>query len=132
MQHPSDASEPRPLTARARDYAILGGGVGGFVGACMATRHHASAFGGAAVAGAASAALAASFIGLRHAIVQGQFEQDREAVSGLAAGSLGLFVRTVQAGPQAGGAAGFGCFIAGCTLHHAHRWWLQARLANGW
>ena len=57
----------RPLIDRARDYGIFSGLCGGFVGACMTTRHHASAFAGALFLGGSSALLGASFIGLRGA-----------------------------------------------------------------
>ena len=127
--HPREA---RPLAERARDYAIVVGGSGAFAGACATTVHHGSAFRGAAFVGVPAATIAASFIGLRHLLLQGQFENDKEAVSGLAAGILGLGLGTLRAGPQVGATAGFGAFCAGCVLHHAHRWWLHARLVNNW
>ena len=123
---------PRPLTERALDYAIICGASGGFVGACMTTRHHLSAFSGALGLGGACAVLGASFIGLRHAIVQGDFSNDTEVVSGLAAGSLAVVVRTVVAGPRSGSIGGAFWFCAGCAGHHAHRYWLNLRLNRGY
>ena len=109
---------PRPLLERARDYAIVSGASGGLLGACMSTRHHASAMSGALFLGTASGFLGASFIGLRHALIQGDFSQDREAVSGLAAGTIAMAVRTVVAGPKSGATAGAFFFFAGCAGHH--------------
>lgn len=133
VKTPSRPPPPvRSLPERALDYAMLSGAGGGFVGACMVTRHHISAWKGAAGLGGASALLGASFIGLRHALLQGDFSQDREAVSGLAAGGLAMVVRTIIAGPQSGGLAGALFFTAGCAGHHAHRYWLNYRLSHGW
>ena len=120
----------RPLAERARDYAIVSGASGAFIGACVATRQHISAFRGALFVGSCSAALACTFIGLRHAILMGDFTQDREAVSGLAAGVMAFATRFVIAGPQAGAVAGGMFFVGGCAAHHAHRWWLLWRLTE--
>ena len=121
----------RPLGERARDAAIFAGGVGAFFGACAATLQHASAFTGMAVVGGGSAAAAASFVGMRHAIVQGDFRQDNEVVSGLAMGTIALVSRTLARGPRAGAFSGGAWFVGGCSLHHAHRYWLNWRLAKG-
>ena len=123
---------PRPLLERARDYAIVSGASGGLLGACLSARHHASAVSGALFLGTASGFLSASFIGLRHALIQGDFSQDREAVSGLASGTIAMAVRTVVAGPKSGATAGAFFFFAGCAGHHAHRWWLHLRLTRNW
>ena len=80
--------------------------------------------------GSGSAALAASFIGLRHTILQGDFRTDTEVVSGIALGTLAACVRTLVAGRQAGATAGGVWFVGGCALHHAHRYWLNYRLTH--
>lgn len=122
----------RPLFDRCRDYAAVCGTSGAVAGACLATKQHASAFGGALYVGIYTAGLTAGFIGMRHALVQGQWEQDKEAVSGLAAGSLAMAVRTLEAGPRSGCLAGGFFFFTGCIGHHIHRYWLQLRLQKGW
>jgi hypothetical protein len=129
---PTSGVPIRPLQDRARDYGILVGGGGSIIGACLSTHQHASAFVGALYGASVGGVLAASFIGLRHALLQGRFEDDREAVSGLAAGTIALTVRTVTAGPRSGAIAGTTWFVGGCVLHHAHRWWLHHRLVKGW
>ena len=98
----------------------------------MTTRHHVSAFTGAAAAGSLGAFYAASFIGLRHLIIQGNWREDREAVSGLAAGMLAGTSRALTDGPRVGALAGMYWFIGGCAAHHAHRYWLYYRLRQGW
>lgn len=120
----------RPLAERARDYAIVSGASGALLGACVATRQHISAFRGAFFVGSCSAVLASTFIGLRHAMTMGDFNQDREVVSGLAAGVMAFSTRFVIAGPQAGAVAGGMFFVGGCAAHHAHRWWLLWRLTE--
>ena len=122
----------RPLPERARDSAIFAGGIGGFAGACVSTLRHSSAFMGMALGATSSAAFAVGFVSLRHLIVGGDFRQDQEIVSGMALGTLGMGIRTMAAGRQAGAFAGATWFAAGCTLHYAHRYWLNWRLAKGY
>ena len=122
----------RPLPERARDSAIFAGGIGAFAGACFSTLRHSSAFWGMALAGSGAAAFAAGFVGLRHLIVAGDFRQDSEVVSGMALGTLGMGIRTLAAGRQAGAYAGATWFVGGCVLHHAHRYWLHWRLTKGY
>ena len=118
----------RPLAERACDTAIFCGGIGSFVGACISTFRFGTVVYGIAVAGVGSAAMGASFIGLRHAIVQGDFEQDAEPVTGLAMGTIATVATTISSGSRAGALSGGVWFMGGCALHHAHRYWLAYRL----
>ena len=107
MAQPRSADSPRPppvrpLVERARDARIFCGGVGGFVGACASTYKFGSVVYGIIFAGGSSAVLGASFVGIRHVIVAGDFRQDGEAVSGLAMGTLAALTRTAAAGGRAG------------------------------
>ena len=107
MAQPRSADSPRPppvrpLVERARDAGIFCGGVGGFVGACASTYKYGSVVYGIIFAGGSSAVLGASFVGIRHVIVAGDFRQDGEAVSGLAMGTLAALTRTAAAGGRAG------------------------------
>lgn len=122
----------RPLSDRARDTAIFAGGIGAVGGACASTFQHASAFLGMAVFGGGTAALAASFVCLRHVLVQGDFRKDNEAVTGIAMGTLVACVRTGAAGGRAGAIAGGLWFFGGSALHYAHRHWLSWRLRYGY
>lgn len=122
----------RPVVERVCDYAALTGSMGGLVGACVAARHEVPILRYMLTVGGGSALLAGSFIGLRHTLLQGRWEQDSEAVSGFTAGTLGLFTVTLLSGAQAGARAGVACAVGGGALHYAHRWWLHARLANEW
>ena len=123
---------PRPVIDRARDYALLTGAAGSIIGACVAARHDAPMLSSVITVGGGGAALAAGFIGLRHALLQDQWEKDNEAVSGLSAAALGATTATFLAGPRAGTNAAFVCFVGGGVLHYAHRWWLHVRLRDGW
>lgn len=126
----SAAPPVRPLTERARDSAAIGGACGSMVGACLAARHEASLLGGALYFGGGWAALGVSFVALRHVILQGQFEDDREGVSGLAAGVIAITGGTARLGRKWGARLGIAAFFGGCTAHYAHRWWLHARLGS--
>lgn len=75
--------------------------------------------------------MAASFIGLREVLLQGRWNEDREAVSGLAAAVIGG-CSGLRAGPQVAARTAMVAFVGGCALHHAHRWWLYARIVNEW
>ena len=121
----------RPLSERARDTAIVTGGVGGFCGACAATLRFTSAFWGLAVVGSSSAALGASFIGLRHVIVNGDFRQDSEVVSGIAMGTLAALAAIATSGRKVAAVTGSVWFVGGCISHYAHRHWLHYRLTRG-
>ena len=123
---------PRPVIDRARDYALLTGAAGSIIGACVAARHDAPMLSSVITVGGGGAALAAGFIGLRHALLQDQWEKDNEAVSGLSAAALGATTATFLAGPRAGTNAAFVCFVGAGVLHYAHRWWLHVRLRDGW
>ena len=120
----------RPLPVRLRDYALIAGPLGGLGGACLAARHQTSLIGGTARLGSAAALLTTAFVGLREAQLQGHWEQDREGVSGLAAGVLGLAVFGLRFGGKAGARAGIAGMFGGSALHYAHRWWLHARLRD--
>ena len=132
MSSTSSSSPPpvRDIVVRLRDNAIVASSCGAFLGACMATRQHASAFSGMMYGGAAGAALATSFIGLRHGLIQGRWEEDREVVSGLSAATIGAVATALRpnSSPPAIARSGLNWFLGGCALHYAHRWWLYYRL----
>lgn len=118
----------RPFEERLRDSALAAGALGSFVGACLAARHERSLISGVAWPGASAALLVAAFIGLREAQLQGRWEEDREGVSGLAAGVIGCAIFSKTHGAKAGARAGLAGMFGGAALHYAHRWWLHARL----
>ena len=133
MERDDDAvPRPRPVIERVTDYALVTGVAGGVVGACVAARHDAPLLSSACTVGGGGAALVAGFIGLRHALLQDQWEKDNEAVSGLSAAVLGATTGTFLSGPRAGTNAALVCFVGGSALHYAHRWWLHVRLRDGW
>ena len=121
-----------PVLERARDFAIAAGGPGSVIGACVAARHEASILTGVVALGGGTAALAAAFIGLRHALLQDRWEQDSEVVSAFAAGALGGTTGLAFSTPTAGVRVGILSFVGGGMLHYAHRWWLHFRLKDGW
>jgi len=130
----SDAAEliaaapaPRPVWDRARDHAAVFGACGALTGACVAARNDAPVLVNALQFGMPAALTAATFVGLRHALLQGQWEQDREAVSGLAAGALGVAIGSMRS-PAWGARLGAASFVGGSLLHYAHRWWLRSEL----
>ncbi|KAL1515757.1 hypothetical protein AB1Y20_002373 [Prymnesium parvum] len=127
------ASDVAPLSQRMRDHAIVAGSIGAYSQAIHAARHGVPVLHGAFFGGAACATIAASFIGTRHLLLQGQWHEDREGVSGLAASIVGGSFALVANPRMVGHAAGY-CFLGGCMLHYAHRWWLHYRLAwqMGW
>ena len=99
-----------PISARLRDYALLSGACGGAVGACSAASFDTPIAYGFCWVGATWAAAAAAFVGVRHALLQDRWEDDREGVSGVALQGAG---------------AGFALGFIG---HFAHRLWLRRRL----
>lgn len=128
-QHTRDAaSSVRPLGDRARDTAIFCGGIGGFFGACASTYRVGSVVPGVVFLGGMSAVASASFIGLRHAFVQGDFRKDGETVSGLAMGTVAMVLATAGVGRRVGSLAAGAGFLGGFGLHYAHRHWLYYRL----
>jgi hypothetical protein len=120
----------RPVLERVRDYAIVAGGSGGLLGACLAARHGASMFVSIGLFGGSTAAAASGFIGLRYALLQDRWEEDVEAVSGLAAGAIGGIAGGFAGGARGAARTGMVCFFAGGALHFAHRWWLHWRLSR--
>ena len=129
---PLAAAPVRPVIERVRDYAIVGGVTGGIYGACVAARHEAPILLATACTGGGVAFLAGSFIGLRHALIQGRWEEDNELVSGVTAGALGFVTVSLMSNPRAGARAAALCTLGGSVLHYAHRWWLHARVVKGW
>jgi hypothetical protein len=121
-------ADVRPLSVRARDYALVAAALGGTFQATHAARHDAPILISAARTSFIFGAAAASFIGLRHAMLKGQWEDDREGISGMAAGIVGGTIATLGWGPRFGSTAGAGCLVAGAALHYVHRWWLHGRL----
>ena len=132
-QRRGSASAPppvRPLSERARDVAGACGACGALTGACLAAQSETLILGGALYGGTGAAALGGSFVALRHGLLQGRWEQDREGVSGLAAGVIGLILGTARGGRRVGAQLGIVTFFGGCGLHYAHRWWLHWRLTG--
>jgi hypothetical protein len=78
-----------PVSARLRDYALLSGACGGAVGACSAASFDTPIAYGFCWVGATWAAAAAAFVGVRHALLQDRWEDDREGVSGVAGAVVG-------------------------------------------
>lgn len=121
----------RPLVERARDASIATGGSGAFAGACIWAYKGRSALLGAAVWGSSLAALGGAFVGLRYAIIGGDFRQDKEVVTGLAMGMLASGTIAPTVSPRAGAFAGGAGFVGGCLMHYAHRYWLHFRWSRG-
>ena len=117
-----------PVSARLRDYALLSGACGGAVGACSAASFDTPIAYGFCWVGATWAAAAAAFVGVRHALLQDRWEDDREGVSGVAGavvGGAGAAVRLGRGVALQGAGAGFALGFIG---HFAHRLWLRRRL----
>ena len=117
-----------PVSARLRDYALLSGACGGAVGACSAASFDTPIAYGFCWVGATWAAAAAAFVGVRHALLQDRWEEDREGVSGVAGavvGGAGAAVRLGRGVALQGAGAGFALGFVG---HFAHRLWLRRRL----
>ena len=125
----ASAPEVRPLPDRARDYAVAAGVCGGLAGACGAARHGAPVLVGGFHTAMQCGAISAAFIGLRALLLQDRWEEDREGVSGLAAGIIGGGTTALRHGSRAGIIVGAGSFAAGASLHYLHRWWLHTRVA---
>lgn len=126
--------EVAPLMERMRDYGILAGTLGGCLRAIHTARHDVPIILSAIWSSGTCAALAATFIGLRHVILQGRWQEDREMISGLALGVVGGGYAIPWMSTRAAGHVALGCFLGGCVAHYAHRWWLHYRLAwnMGW
>lgn len=119
----------RPLHERVRDYALVSGGGGAVVGATLAAARGGQLLHGATWVGGYWALAASVFVSLRHAILQERWQEDREAVSGIAAATVGAGATTLSGAQRRTVAqTAFLCFLGGFTLHYFHRWWLRARL----
>ena len=62
------------------------------------------------------------FLGVRALLIQDDWANDREGVSGMAAAIVGGSFAGLHAGRRAALPVSAGCFAAGFTLHYAHRW----------
>ena len=118
----------RPLPDRARDCALAAGGVGAVWGATVAAAEGGAIPHGAAWVGSRWAAAAAAFIGLRHLILQGDWRNDREAVSAVAAAAVGGGAAALQRAWRRLRIVSAVSFVTGFGGHYLHRWWLRARL----
>ena len=126
--------EVAPVAERIRDYGGIFGACGASLRAMHAAAHNAPVVLPALLSGATWAGLMASFIGLRHLIMQEGYHEDREGVTGLALGIVSGGYTAVAIHPRLTGRAALFGFAGGCGLHYAHRWWLHYRLAwnMGW
>ena len=116
------------MQERARDYAIVAAASGGALAAINAGYHGAPVLMNGIKAAALYGAGAASFIGLRHLMLDGRWHEDREGISGLAACLVGGMFGTLRGGVAQGKRSGAAGLLVGCAGHYVHRWWLHARL----
>eukprot|EP00965_Chrysotila_dentata_P209398 6185269-Pleurochrysis_carterae.AAC.4 len=117
----------RPLHLRLRDHAIAYGTVGAVVGMAHRAAHDAPLLGGCVYVGGSWAASAAAFVGIRHALIKGDWKQDREAVSGVAGAIVGAGVAVVSGNVAMIQRISIAGFMAGFAGHFAHRFWLRYR-----
>jgi len=122
--------EVRPVHIRIRDYAIVGGSAGALAGAIRRAVLDLPVLEGAAWISVHWAAAAGSFIGLRHLLVRGDWREDREVVSGMAASAVGAGSALLHRQPKMMGHMAIYGFFGGCAAHFSHRWWLRWRLAR--
>lgn len=121
----------RPWRDRVRDTAIVAGVGGSVSGAVLVYGESASVavmLRGALWAGGHWAIAAAAFVGLRQAMLQDRWQEDREVVSGSAAAFVGAAVGAARGGPRAMGQSALAGFFGGCALHWLHRHWLRHQL----
>ena len=118
---------PRPLSERVLDYGILSGFCGGTYGAMSAARRGSSVLLGTLWIGGHWVLASSCFLGVRALLIQDNWANDREGVSGMAAAITGSFFAGMHAGPRAVPRACAGCFVGGFAMHWAHRWCAPCR-----
>ena len=119
---PSSFPPPRPLMERVRDYGAISGGCGAVYGAMAAARQGVPMLGATVWIGGHWAVASSCFLGVRALLIQDDWANDREGVSGMAAAIVGGSFAGLHAGRRAALPVSAGCFAAGFTLHYAHRW----------
>lgn len=127
---PVELPWPRPFAERVRDYSAIAAYLGGTYGAATAAKHGAPLLGGAVWIGGHWVLVTGSFLGIRELLIQDRWERDREGVSGLAAAIIGGGVAAAHLGRRAAAPVSAGCFVGGCALHYAHRWFLRFRMEH--
>lgn len=113
---------PRPLSERVLDYGIISGMFGGTYGAMSAARQGSSLLLGTLWVGGHWVVATSCFLGVRTLLIQDDWANDREGVSGMAAAITGAGIAGLHAGPRAVPRACAGCFVGGFVMHYAHRW----------
>ena len=113
---------PRPLSERVVDYGILSGICGGTYGAMRAARHGSSTLIAALWVGGHWVLASSCFLGARELLIQGDWANDREGVSGMAAAITGGGFAGLYVGRKAIPRACAGFFVGGFAMHYAHRW----------
>ena len=113
---------PRPLSERVVDYGILSGICGGTYGAMRAARHGSSTLIAALWVGGHWVLASSCFLGARELLIQDDWANDREGVSGMAAAITGGGFAGLYVGRKAIPRACAGFFVGGFVMHYAHRW----------
>ena len=113
---------PRPLSERVVDYGILSGICGGTYGAMRAARHGSSTLIAALWVGGHWVLASSCFLGARELLIQDDWANDREGVSGMAAAITGGGFAGLYVGRKAIPRACAGFFVGGFAMHYAHRW----------
>ena len=120
----------RPLGARARDYALVCGAAGCVAGAAQRAAYELPVLAGGVRVGVHWACAAAAFVGLRHVLTRGEWREDREVVSGIAASAVGAGSALMRGQPRQAPHLAIGGFFGASAAHFAHRWWLRYRIAR--
>ena len=113
---------PRPLSERVVDYGILSGICGGTYGAMRAARHGSSTLLAALWVGGHWVLASSCFLGARELLIQDDWANDREGVSGMAAAITGGGFAGLYVGRKAVPRVCAGFFVGGFAMHYAHRW----------
>ena len=113
---------PRPLSERVVDYGILSSICGGTYGAMRAARHGSSTLIAALWVGGHWVLASSCFLGARELLIQDDWANDREGVSGMAAAITGGGFAGLYVGRKAIPRACAGFFVGGFAMHYAHRW----------
>ena len=104
------------------DYGILSGICGGTYGAMRAARHGSSTLIAALWVGGHWVLASSCFLGARELLIQDDWANDREGVSGMAAAITGGGFAGLYVGRKAIPRACAGFFVGGFAMHYAHRW----------
>lgn len=104
------------------DYGVLSAMCGATYGGMTAARHGSSVLVGSLWIGGHWVLASSCFLGVRALLVQDNWANDREGVSGIAAAITGGGFAGLHAGRQAALRVSAGCFVGGFTMHYMHRW----------